>query len=129
MLPVQLPELREQAGGRLRRSGGHRRKDKPVLVPGLPEGAVCSMECPKETGCVGLLTGCDQGVARSLGGDMTLELEPGQKLEMITWKDDSLWYLTRPIQDGEEPETHTFQQSSEFGVFEGTVTIVESAEE
>ena len=50
---------------------------------------------------------------------MTLELEPGQKLEMITWKDDSLWYLTRPMQDGEEPETHTFQQSSEFGVFEG----------
>lgn len=33
---------------------------------------------------LGLLTGCDQGVARSLGGDMTLELEPGQKLEMIT---------------------------------------------
>lgn len=36
---------------------------------------------------LGLLTGCDQGVARSFGGDMTLELEPGQKLEMITWKD------------------------------------------
>ena len=69
---------------------------------------------------LGLLTGCDQGVARSLGGDMTLELEPGQKLEMITWKEDSLWYLTRPMRDDEEPETHTFQQSSEFGVFEGT---------
>lgn len=39
---------------------------------------------------LGLLTGCDQGVARSLGGDMTLELEPGQKLEMITWKDDDI---------------------------------------
>ena len=78
---------------------------------------------------LGLLTGCDQGVARSFGGDMTLELESGQKLEMITWKDDSLWYLTRPMQDGAEPETHIFQQSSEFGVFEGNVTIVESAEE
>ena len=78
---------------------------------------------------LGLLTGCDQGVARSLGGDMTLELEPGQKLEMITWKEDSLWYLTRPMRDDEEPETHTFQQSSEFGVFEGTVTIIESVVE
>ena len=38
-------------------------------------------------------------------------------------KDAKVNYLTRPMQDGEEPETHTFQQSSEFGVFEGTVTI------
>ena len=37
--------------------------------------------------------------------------------------------LTRPMRDDEEPETHTFQQSSEFGVFEGTVTIVESVVE
>lgn len=78
---------------------------------------------------LGLLTGCDQGVARTFGGDMTLELEPGQKLEVITWKEDSLWYLTRPMREDEEPETHTFQQSSEFGVFEGTVTIIEYAEE
>lgn len=61
---------------------------------------------------LGLLTGCDQGVARSLGGDMTLELEPGQKLEMITWKEDSLWYLTRPMRDDEEPETHTLNINS-----------------
>ena len=83
--------------------------------------------CIIQSWCI--LRGCDQGVARSLGGDMTLELEPGQKLEMITWKEDSLWYLTRPMRDDEEPETHTFQQSSEFGVFEGTVTIVESVVE
>ena len=76
-----------------------------------------------------LLTGCDQAMAREFGGSITLTLEPNQKLEMITWKDDdSLWYLTRPMKEDEEPETHTFQQSSEFGVFEGTVTIVESKE-
>lgn len=60
---------------------------------------------------------------------MTLKLEPGEKLEEITWKDDNnLWYLTRPMREDEEPETHTFKQSSEFGVFEGTVTIVETKE-
>lgn len=76
-----------------------------------------------------LLTGCDQAMAREFGGSITLTLEPNQKLEMITWKDDdSLWYLTRPMREDEEPETHTFQQSSEFGVFEGTVTVVESKE-
>jgi hypothetical protein len=71
------------------------------------------------------LTGC-QGAVRSFGGNMTLNLPENTKLEMITWKEDSLWYCTRPMRENEEAEVHTFQQSSEFGVFEGTVTIVET---
>ena len=71
------------------------------------------------------LTGC-QGAVRDLGGSMTLNLPKNTKLEMITWKEDSLWYLTRPMKENEEAEVHTFQQSSEFGVFEGTVTIIET---
>lgn len=55
-----------------------------------------------------IMTGC-QGAARSLGGSITLRLDPGVKLEEITWKDDSLWYLTRPMSEDEVPETHTFQ--------------------
>ena len=47
---------------------------------------------------------------------MTIELEPNTKLELITWKDDSLWYCTRPMRDDEVAETHTYQQQSEFGV-------------
>jgi len=74
--------------------------------------------------CVGLLTGC-QGATKNYGGSMTLKLEPNTKLENITWKDDSLWYCTRPMREDEVAETHTFHQSSEWGVFEGTVTIVE----
>ena len=74
------------------------------------------------------LTGC-QATTKSWGGSMTLELEPNQKLEEITWKDNDLWYLTRPMTEDDIAETHTFQQSSEFGVFEGTVTIIETKEE
>ena len=70
------------------------------------------------------LTGCNS-IARQWGGDITLELEPNQKLEMITWKDNSLWYLTKKMTEGDIAETYLFQQSSEFGVLEGTVTIVE----
>jgi len=73
-----------------------------------------------------IFTGC-HAVTKSFGGSMTVELEPGQKLEEITWKeDDSLWILTRPFREGEEPETHTFYEDSEWGVLEGTVTIIES---
>lgn len=72
------------------------------------------------------LVGCDSTMSRSFGGTMTLELEPNQKLVNITWKDTELWYLTRPMKDGEEPETLTFQEKSEFGVIEGKVIIKES---
>lgn len=73
-----------------------------------------------------ILSGCHEKT-RSFGGSMTLELPKGQKLEEITWKDDAvLWYLTRPMRDDEKPETHTFKADTEWGVFEGTVTIIES---
>lgn len=74
------------------------------------------------------LTGC-QGIAKNYGGDISLELEAGLKLEEITWKDNSLWYLTRPMREDELPETHVFRQSSEWGIFEGTVTVIEHAKE
>lgn len=75
------------------------------------------------------LSGCNQVMTKSFGGDMTIELEPGLKLETIDWEGDSLWYLTRPMREDEEPETYVLKQSSEFGIFEGTVTIVESREQ
>lgn len=75
--------------------------------------------------CMALMTGCQQSMAKSFGENITLTLKSGQKLELITWKEDSLWYLTRPMKKGETAETHTFQESSLTGVFEGTVTIIE----
>lgn len=72
-------------------------------------------------------SGCtDKTIAHKWGGSTTLELPKGEKLIEITWKDSNLWYLTRPMRDDEFPETYTFQEDSEFGIFEGTVTIVES---
>lgn len=70
--------------------------------------------------------GCGRNdVTRSFGGEKTIELDPGRKLEEITWKDADIFLLTRPMREDEEPETHTFQEISNWGVWEGTVTIVE----
>ena len=66
-----------------------------------------------------------QSVSKSLGGTTTITLDPGLKLEEITWKDNDLWYLTRPMRADEHAETHTFQQSSNLGILQGTVIIVE----
>lgn len=73
------------------------------------------------------LVGCNS-VAKDFGGSITVNLDPNVKLETITWKNSSLWYLTRPMKDSDVPEVHVFQQSSEWGVFEGKVTIIESKE-
>lgn len=73
-----------------------------------------------------LAVGCtQQGMTKDMGGSTTIELEPNTKLEEITWKDNYLWYLTRPMTDDDVAETHTFRESSEYGVCEGTVTIIE----
>lgn len=78
-----------------------------------------------------LLNGCsEQNITKNFGGSMTINLPANQKLEEITWKDDSnLWYLTRPMRDDEEAETHVFQQSSDWGIIEGSITIIETREE
>lgn len=75
------------------------------------------------------LCGCtEQSITREFGGSMELELPANQKLEEITWKGDNLWYLTRPMREDEE-EIHTFQASTSWGVFEGTVTVIEKKED
>lgn len=79
------------------------------------------------TATLTFLTGCtQQTMVKEFGGDMTIDLEPGQKLEEITWKDeDSLWILTRPMTDDDVAEVHTFQESSAWGIVEGKVEVVE----
>lgn len=71
-------------------------------------------------------TGCTENqMARSWGGTATETLPPGQKLVTMTWKQDSMWVLTRPMRADEQPETYTFKEKSNFGAIEGTVIIKE----
>lgn len=63
--------------------------------------------------------------ARSLGGEAEVNLPSGQKLVTATWKESSLWYLTRPMRQDERPESYTFKEESGYGVVEGTVRINE----
>lgn len=70
-------------------------------------------------------TGCNSA-AKYYGGSMTIELPAGEKFIACDWdEDDGFWYLTRPMRAGEFAETYTFQQDTTWGVFEGTITIIE----
>ncbi len=67
-------------------------------------------------------TGCTrQMMTRKLGGKMEIKLPAGQELMMVTWKDNDLFYLTRPMSPDYAPVTKTFQESSSFGIMESTV--------
>ena len=74
-----------------------------------------------------LVAGCNP-VARRMGGNMTINLKPGEKLVNATWKDSSLWILTRKMRPDDVEETYKFKEDSTFGVLEGTVTIYEYKE-
>jgi hypothetical protein len=73
-----------------------------------------------------VLASCtDNSSVRYFGGKEKMELPDKQKLVNVTWKESSLWVLTRPRRADEFPETYTFQEKSAFGVVQGVVVLQE----
>ena len=70
------------------------------------------------------ISGCNW-IARKIGGDISIDLPDNTKFINATWKNSSLWYLTRPMKDNENAEVYEFKEDSNFGILEGTVTFVE----
>lgn len=71
----------------------------------------------------------DQIRAKKFGGTMIVKVEKGQKFVNVTWKENDLWVVSRPIQEGEVIETkpYLFQQKTSFGIREGKVEIYEQS--
>lgn len=65
-------------------------------------------------------------IAKNCGGTINIDLPAGEKLTEVTWKNNSLWYLTRPMREGEEAETWTFREKSNSGIKKGKVILKES---
>ena len=73
------------------------------------------------------LTSCNQnGIARVWGGTLTIKLPKGQKLMEATWKNNSVWYLTEPMDSDYVPTIKTFHEDTNLGMMEGTVVFIES---
>lgn len=74
-----------------------------------------------------LFQGCTaQQRARTFGGNAEEALPCDQKVFDVTWKGTDLWVATIPMEPDDVPRTVTFQESSSFGLAEGTVTFKES---
>ena len=73
------------------------------------------------------LSGCtENAMSKQFGGSQTISLPAGQKLINVTWKEADLWVLFRPMKDGETADKYYFKEKSNFGVFEGSITLVET---
>ena len=72
------------------------------------------------------LASCSENArVKNFGGNGDIELAPGQKLEMVTWKSDELWILTSNRPDSVKPQTYQFLEKSSWGLVEGNYTIKE----
>lgn len=64
-------------------------------------------------------------LARKGGFSGSVNLPPGMKLVNVTYKEDSMWLLYRPMRVDEIAETYTFAEDSRWGLIEGRVEIRE----
>lgn len=73
------------------------------------------------------LAGCTENQrAKKWGGTATINLPKGEKLVEATWKETSLWYLTKPMSPQDSAQTYIFREDSDFGIIQGTVKFVET---
>ena len=72
-----------------------------------------------------LIVGGANWAVRNVGGESELHLPADKKLVNATWKNSSVWLLTRPMKANEVPEVYDFLESSNLEIFEGTVHIIE----
>lgn len=63
---------------------------------------------------------------KNWGGEGTINLPKGRKLINVTWKENQIWYLTRPMDSTDVAETYQFHEESSWGVVEGTYNIIET---
>lgn len=74
-----------------------------------------------------IMSGCTENyVARTYGGTVNVEIEPGYKVTSATWKEADLFYFIEPMEENYVPKTKKFVESSSFGILESEVIFHES---
>lgn len=73
-----------------------------------------------------IFTSCSrQAIVREFGGSMQVELPAGEELMEVTWKNNDLFYLTRPMSNDYVPTVKIFREKSPYGIIESTIIFVE----
>ena len=64
--------------------------------------------------------------AKSWGGTADVDIQPNYKVMNVTWKDNDLWILVRPMAATDVPETYSFYEKSGWGILNGKYILKES---
>ena len=65
--------------------------------------------------------------AKKWGGTEYIQVEKGQKVLNVTWKDNNqLWILTESMDKDYTPKTLKFQEKSNWGIIQGTIILQEN---
>lgn len=77
--------------------------------------------------CICTMSSCtEQGRTRVLGGTSTIDVEPGYRVMMATWKESDLFYMVEEMPDDYVPHDKILVESSSWGVLESTIIFKES---
>lgn len=67
----------------------------------------------------------EQEKASNFGGESSIDVPYGEEVINAFWKDDDVWYLTKPMDDNYNPQVKVLRQQSPYGLYRGTVYFYE----
>ena len=65
-------------------------------------------------------------MTRAFGGTITIDVPSGYKVTSATWKEADLFYFMEQMEEGYEPTTKMFVESSAWGVLESKIIFKET---
>ena len=63
---------------------------------------------------------------RTFGGTETIQVEPGKRVMMATWKESDLFYMVEDMPEDYVPHDKTLIESSSYGIWEAKIVFKES---
>lgn len=63
---------------------------------------------------------------RTFGGTEVINVEPGKRVMMATWKETDLFYMVEDMPEDYTPHDKTLVESSSYGILESKIIFRES---
>lgn len=69
---------------------------------------------------------CENYTTKHLGGNMTIDVEPGYKVTSATFKEGEIWYFVEKMDSTYVPTQKKLVEKSMYGMLEGAIIFNET---